>query len=840
MHLPKSFTFYILFLVLSSVITFHASAQVAGKLQEHEVIDMANGMKLEVLRFRGEGEKEEADVIYYTDKRQTGTRKWEPTSKILQLKQASQLLKDATKVATTKPKAPTASTTSNVTSKQSLPLKKVFVSKDSIAKKVSPRKDTTAKKLASINKQPSKAASPFANPTTTAAINKTKSGPSTHINEVATDSYTLKSVQKQSKSSAPFIKQADSSKPVTLKSNDKLANGKGYTTVNKQVPLNNTSASVTSTRTVTAKSNSTPADTNPYTKPSSDKAPLKNPTTKTASNKQVPLNNTSASVTTAKTITAKSNSTLADTNPYTKPSSDKAPSKNPAIKTASNKQVPLNNTSTSVTTAKTITAKTITAKSSSTLPAANPYTKSSTDKAPSKNPVTTTTLNKQVPVSNTGSGVASKTIVPKNSGATVSANTYAKASPETLSKAPVNTITSSPKQTVAEKRIQSLRPVNSTAHINPVLQDTGPIVRIAVFAPIYLDDAFTGTTYNLGKSVLPKNILPGLEFYNGVMMAVDSMSKEGANVEVTIFDTKQVAQSLAQILTSPQLNNTGLIIAAITNTFELKQFSQFALSKNIPLISATFPNTVGVTGNPFFVLLNSSFTTHIEGLYKHMQKYYNTNTIIAVKQAGTKDDYIKNYITALNKNTRSVPLSIKWVDLKPGFTSFDLMRNLDSTRNNVVFVASPLESFGLDVVRTLSLNESYRCTAIGMPTWDGIKELNGKDCQNVEVVYSTPFLFNSNNHELSNEVVKTYREKYYSRPSDMVYKGYETTYHFGKLLTKYRANLINNLSDKQYTLFNQCDIQPIKLKSGNPKPDYLENRKLYFIKKQQGIVKNIL
>jgi hypothetical protein len=835
MYLLKPFTFYILFFVFSLAITFHASSQVAGKLQEHEVIDMANGMKLEVLRFRGEGEKEEADVIYYTDKRQTGTRKWEPTSKVLQLKQASQLLKDATKVATTKPKAPTASTTSNVTSKQSLPLKKVFVSKDSIAKKVSPRKDTTAKKLASINKQPSKAASPFANPTTTAAINKTKSGPSTHINEVATDSYTLKSVQKQNKSSAPIIKHADSSKPVTLKSNDKLANGKGYTTVNKQVPLTNTSASVTSPKTVTAKSNSTPADTNPYTKPSSDKAPLKNPTTKTASNKQVPLNNTSASVTTAKTITAKSNSAPAGTNPYTKPSTDKALSKNPVATTALNKQVPLNNTSTSVT-----TTKTVTAKSNSTPAGTNPYTKSSTDKAPSKNPVTTTTLNKQVPVSNTGSGVTSKTIVPKNSGATVSANTYAKASPETLSKAPVNTITSSPKQTVAEKRIQSLRPVNSTAHINPVLQDTGPIVRIAVFAPIYLDDAFTGTTYNLGKSVLPKNILPGLEFYNGVMMAVDSMSKEGANVEVTIFDTKQVAQSLAQILTSPQLNNTGLIIAAITNTFELKQFSQFALSKNIPLISATFPNTVGVTGNPFFVLLNSSFTTHIEGLYKHMQKYYNTNTIIAVKQAGTKDDYIKNYITALNKNTRSVPLSIKWVDLKPGFTSFDLMRNLDSTRNNVVFVASPLESFGLDVVRTLSLNESYRCTAIGMPTWDGIKELNGKDCQNVEVVYSTPFLFNSNNHELSNEVVKTYREKYYSRPSDMVYKGYETTYHFGKLLTKYRANLINNLSDKQYTLFNQFDIQPIKLKSGNPKPDYLENRKLYFIKKQQGIVKNIL
>ena len=63
--------------------------------------------------------------------------------------------------------------------------------------------------------------------------------------------------------------------------------------------------------------------------------------------------------------------------------------------------------------------------------------------------------------------------------------------------------------------------------------------------------------------------------------------------------------------------------------------------KNIPLISATYPNYVGVTGNPFFVLLNSSLQAHLEGLYKHMQRYYNAQNIVAVtKKGGNAQDLI--------------------------------------------------------------------------------------------------------------------------------------------------------------------------------------------------------
>ena len=678
----------ILTCLLCLVTIFSALSQDYQKLQPHEVVDMANGIKMEVLRFRDVGGKEECEVIYYTDKRQAGTRKWEPTSKVLKLKQASQLLKDASNVATKNTRQKDVSDVSAIKNQPAS------------ASKTKELKKVNSKTTFSTNKSSGNNVSPFSKTSNTLTSNKTKTETTvaaTHINEVPTDTYTLKSIEKkQIKSAAVTNKQLATSSKIY------------------RVPVSSTSYAKTASNGVNA-TNTKPAIVKGST------API-NSNKNTAANKVNPVNST---VATAKTINQKPIGATA------KPG---------ASITSNNTKVAVKNTIT--------------------------------------------------PVQFTNQNISST-------------------------------------------------PVSTKSYNSKQLRDTASLVRVAVFAPIYIDDAFNGSTDNT-ITELPRNVLPGLEFYNGVMMAADSLGTEGARVEISIFDTKQTAHPLAEILSSPQLNNTGLIIAAITNPAELKQFSQFALNRNIPLISATYPNTVGVTGNPFFVLLNSSFGAHLEGLYKHMQKYYSGNTIVAVKQAGAKYDYIKNYITALNKNTRSVPLNIKWVDLKAGFTSFDLMKHLDSTKNNVVFVASPLESFGLDVVRTLSLNESYHCTAIGMPTWDGVKELNASDCKNVEIVYSTPFIFYSNNHELSNEVVANYRSKYFSRPSDMVYKGFEATYHFTKLLTKYRSNLINNLSDKQYTLFNQFDIEPVRLKPTNLKPDYLENKKLYFIKKQQGIVKSIL
>jgi hypothetical protein len=371
--------------------------------------------------------------------------------------------------------------------------------------------------------------------------------------------------------------------------------------------------------------------------------------------------------------------------------------------------------------------------------------------------------------------------------------------------------------------------------------DTSRPVKVAVFIPLYADAASDSLSSSSDEAILPKKVLPGLEFYNGVMMAIDSLNREQAKAEISIYDTKQTHESLIELLKKPELNDVGLIIAAITSPAELKTFADAALTKNIPFISATYPNYVGVVQNPFFVLLNSSFQAHLDGLYRHMQQYYSANTIIAVTRKGPTENYIKNYITGINTTSASVPLKIKWINADANNNSVSrLVPALDSTKKNIVFVASPLESFGLNIVKTISSKESYQTTAIGMPTWGGIKDLDKPECKNVEIVFSTPFLYYSQNISLSSLVNKRYKEKYYSRPSDMVFRGFEVTYHFTKLLQKYKNSLANNLSDTSFTLFNPFKLEPVKTRKTSIKADFLENKKLYFIKKQEGNVKSVV
>ena len=363
-------------------------------------------------------------------------------------------------------------------------------------------------------------------------------------------------------------------------------------------------------------------------------------------------------------------------------------------------------------------------------------------------------------------------------------------------------------------------------------------VQVAVFIPIYADSAFAGSTVYTGKNSLPKNIMPGLEFYNGVMMAIDSLNEEGTFAEIQIYDSKSFIPSIST-LSDTNMSKVGLIIAAITNTSELKTFSDFALAQNIPLISATFPNYVGLKENPFVVLLNSSFEAHIQGLYKYMQKNYSTDTIIAItRKGGQYEAFIKSYVNSINANHSSTPLKMKWVNMDEKNVNIEEL-HLDTARNNIIFVASPMEKFGLDIVKSLSSNEQYRTTAIGMPTWDNIKQLDNASCRNVEILYSTPFVF-SKNKSLNTSLINRYKEKFYSRPSDMVFKGYESLYHFTKLLVKHRTDLVNHLSDKDFTVFNEFRLEPVKINKLSIKPDFIENKKLYFIKKKQGNVRSII
>ena len=188
----------------------------------------------------------------------------------------------------------------------------------------------------------------------------------------------------------------------------------------------------------------------------------------------------------------------------------------------------------------------------------------------------------------------------------------------------------------------------------------------------------------------------------------------------------------------------------------------------------------------------------------------------------------------MNKKTPGVPLKLKTVELPDSFTAKQATDYLDSTKRNIVICGTLNEGFGMNLSKAISTAKSYRTIAVGMPTWDALRDISN----GLEVAYTTPYNY-SRQDKLFLSLSEKYRLKYAGRPSDMMFKGFECMYRFSKLLVKYGSELRNHLSDKEYTLFNSFDIQPVSVNRDLPVTDYLENKKLYLIRKQDGKIKSV-
>ena len=73
----------------------------------------------------------------------------------------------------------------------------------------------------------------------------------------------------------------------------------------------------------------------------------------------------------------------------------------------------------------------------------------------------------------------------------------------------------------------------------------------------------------------------------------------------------------------------------------------------------------------------------------------------------------------------------------------------------------------------------------------------------------------------------------------MVFRGYETTFRFARLLQQYGASLSSSIGEKKFRVFNDFDIQPVFLNKQNMTLDYFENKKVYMIKKLDGSVTQV-
>lgn len=358
--------------------------------------------------------------------------------------------------------------------------------------------------------------------------------------------------------------------------------------------------------------------------------------------------------------------------------------------------------------------------------------------------------------------------------------------------------------------------------------------KIAIFAPLYLDSAFDARlSYRYGNS-FPKYINPGLEFYEGAELAIDSLAREGIPLEIFVYDSRSASSSVATVIRQGKLEDMQLIIGHV-NANEARSIANIAGRKNIPFINVNYPNDAGVSNNPNYVILNSTLQTHCAAMYRFIQTHYALSEVVMFLKKGQQEERLRSYFEEISRRTASVPLKIKYVTLEANFIPTDLRRHMKSGATTVCIAGSLDTRFGSLLTQQLaSLGSSHPSVIFGMPTWWDVTDFSGSEYKGSEVIFTTPFYLDTARQAV-NSVLETFQSNFYSRPTDMVFRGYETVYRFARLLHVYGDNLNSGLTDKRFNLFNDYNIQPV-IGSRNNTLDYFENKHIYFVKKIDGTV----
>ena len=134
--------------------------------------------------------------------------------------------------------------------------------------------------------------------------------------------------------------------------------------------------------------------------------------------------------------------------------------------------------------------------------------------------------------------------------------------------------------------------------------------------PVHLLKQFYGNSENF------------LQFYEGVLIAVDSIQKTGMKVILNVYDTKEDPGSIREVINNEAFRKTDLIIGPVYENVQ-KEVAQFAALNHIPLVSPFTPKSGLINNNPQFYQVNPTREYLAEATVEMIAaNYVNTNFVV--------------------------------------------------------------------------------------------------------------------------------------------------------------------------------------------------------------------
>ncbi len=308
-------------------------------------------------------------------------------------------------------------------------------------------------------------------------------------------------------------------------------------------------------------------------------------------------------------------------------------------------------------------------------------------------------------------------------------------------------------------------------------------ISIALLLPFSLDDI------DLSKSSSSKNLVKtniAVDFYEGFKLALDSLTGNGQNFKLTVFDTRDEVNQAQKLASNPAIRNSDLIVGPVFPA-GVQAFSSKIYSLHKPVVSPLSAASPAGYNNENLITVTPPLEFHAMRAAGFIQENIHPKTVYILRSGFSEENkYILPFKRSMDslsrKQTKIVDITIS----KGDFTA--LLPKLSKTSENIFVIPSTERSFLRVTLESLNqLSDTYPVQLFGHPNWSKATYLRPELLEKLHTYITSAYQVEYKSAEVTG-FIKSFRKNYHTEPNEYAIKGFDTGLYFAKISAEQPAN----------------------------------------------------